>query len=173
MIELRVVFSKNRHWWALGSRFLMWVEGVPFSHVSLSLFIPGGYMYEPQIFESVYPRSRKITYSEWIKKYHPVKEFEFTVGNEAYEMFSKLHNLLDRKYSVWQLVKIGMQLIAKGFNKSLFSKDWGCEKHQICTEFVARVFAEPPFNMFKDMSPDIIGLKETYREFYVNAWTKE
>lgn len=148
---LKIVLCKPVAWYKFFDDLLMYFDGTDFSHVAIEF---DGYIYE-----SVYPRSRRIKKDEWLKHYMIVREYQHTIPIEYKSVYkSYLEMFLFRKYSQGQIMAIGLgfvnKVFEKLFNKELANKD----KYLICTEYACYVLMKIYNVMIEDI--DTISLKE-------------
>jgi uncharacterized protein YycO len=141
--------SKSSKWYKLGSPFLMWADGVPFSHCSILEAESG------LVFESVAPKSRKEPLEEWLKHNTVVYSVEVSASDES---LLWLNLQLGRPYSLRQLVAIECQKLFKRLKIKLVNGD----KALICTELMAQ-FLLRYFGVQFSKDPDIISLRDIYR----------
>ena len=156
-MKLTVVFSRHSNWWAIGSKFICWAQGTPFSHVAL--MIDNEFGTEPIIFEAVYPRSRKIKLMDWLALGNEqVVSFELKVTDEA-ALRRVLYEYLDKEYSVLALAEQGLAIIFKGLKHKFDKLSWASKNFLICTEYAQRVLS----SLYGVDRPGM-SLRDVYRE---------
>lgn len=90
------------------------------------------------VYESVWPRSRKISFDEWLKHYDIVHMYSFDLDEAKVKpVVDELDQLMGRWYSVPQLFLIGFGFISEWFNKISVGWKLNNSHHLICTELLA------------------------------------
>ena len=166
MDKIAFCFAKPRSKWAIGSYILRWACGTKFSHCAIYI---DGFMYE-----SVWPKSRKIYFTEWDKKYslefwYPILLNENRVSLIKQDLEEMVEE--DRGYSVFQLFVIGLGFVNASLNKFLSRIHWNGKEHQICTELMADIM-QNHFNYDFKQNLDNISLQEAF-EAAKNIYWKE
>jgi len=147
---MTILLAKPLNKLLIGSRFIQWCEGVEFSHCAILI---DGYVYE-----SVYPKFRKIDFGEWLNHYEVIEMYSLdNANNQAIKEMGE--SWIGNEYSLLQLVVIGLGLIFDSFNLYVSKIHWNGTKKSICSEFVARVLAGFYGVTFSE-SMDTIGLRE-------------
>ena len=157
MSKISFCFARHRKWWSFGSKFLMWADKSKFSHTSIYI---DGFVYE-----SVWPKARKIPFQEWDKTYslefwYPIFMDESKVDEIKRDLEELI--LLDRGYSIFQLAMIGIGLLNKGLDKLISKIHWNGKEHQICTELVAYVMTQH-FRYEFGQDLDNVSLREAFQ----------
>ena len=137
-----------------GGEIIKEVEGTPFCHFAI--------LYddkkEQTVYEAVFPRSRKIPYSEWLKEYEVHTIFHFKAPSEEsmsiYKTF--LDSLINKIYAFDQCVWIAFCIWFK-IRKTIQEKvKLNGSKSIICTE-LGYLFTKKFFNF------DLINIYNTDR----------
>lgn len=124
------------------------VEGVDFSHYAI--------LVDGMVYEAVSPKSRKIPYTEWTKKYYIVRTYTIEVPLAKQGNFmSMLEEQLGIPYAYSQIVAILLGNVFHLPNKVEFNG----KRALICSEFIARPLAEVLGYKFT-VTPDHIGMDE-------------
>ena len=101
-MKVYVLFADHKKWWALGSWVLKWVEKVPFSHTAILLADD----HSTYVYESKYPKGRRVHLMEWLKTYKIVDcvliDSHFKKGTHEYYY---LYRQTQVPYSLIQLFK--------------------------------------------------------------------
>ena len=105
-MRIYAAFVKNPSKIMIGARAIEWAEKIDFSHTAIILEDNDGLI---EVYESVWPKSRKMPMSEWLCHYRLKHLYKFDVSDE--NKFSEMKQFLNDRigvfYSVWQLVVIG------------------------------------------------------------------
>jgi len=158
--QLYVVFSSNRKWWYILDDIIRMVEGVHYSHTAIMLHNPiSG---KSTIYELKFPKGRSIDLVEWLKE-HQLREI-FLI-DEQFDTMSSDHyvllNMVNKPYSIIQLLVIGFGMICLPFGRILSSARINGNRAKICTELVAR-FLSRCYGVRLRKSPDMMALKDTF-----------
>lgn len=154
-----IVFSKRD---VIGSKILRWAEKIPFSHCSIVLEMESG---RAEVYESVWPKSRKIDYKEWLKHYTVVEIIEFPIEDygQLYAMKFFLKSKLRKWYSLGQIIIMGLGILSTPLNKWLSKYRWNGSRALVCTELVGDHMIKF-YGATWEESTDTISLKETRDE---------
>jgi hypothetical protein len=149
-----IAFSNPKAWHLkLGARLIQFADKTPFSHVALIVQEASGVT----VFESVFPRSRKIAYLDWVKRYSI--EDSFIVEAENIDI---LESLVGKFYSLDQLVLILITnlfgWVDRVFNYAILNHERGL----ICTEVASR-FLESISLWHVTESHDKIGIADVFK----------
>jgi hypothetical protein len=160
MMKIKVHFSKKVHGIIIGSKGIMAVEKIPFSHVAVEL--PFGI-----IFESIPGGSRMIPFQRWIDEYQVIKTFEMTTEiseeNVKRAISGILSELWARPYSFRQVIGILIMMTFKNSELARrIAKKFVSSTDLICTELAAR-FLDAIGLWTGSNSFDSISLREVYR----------
>lgn len=151
--RLRFLFAKKKGRWPIGSWILMKSENIGFSHCAIEI---DGYVYE-----SVWPKSRALFLDEWLKKYEIV--YQKVVEKDELQIDEIRNdiqkNLMGKRYSIGQLILIGVGFIWDDFQASTQAKDWNGSRRLICTELLA-IIANKYFGVEFNEKLDTISLSE-------------
>jgi hypothetical protein len=153
-MKFAVVYSYRK---LPGSAVVRWVQGTDFSHVSILVTSEDGQF----IYESVWPKSRKIEFKEWAKHYIITKIVTLpTPPHPPYAEY-KLNELLWKPYSIAQLVAI---FFTNAF-KLFYKPDINGSMKLVCSEYVAR-FLETVYSVEipDDDYVDLIKIDEIVTE---------
>lgn len=154
MNKVYFIFSKSRKWYNVGSWIIRKVENVPFSHVSV--------MIDGQVFEAVFPKVREISYKDWLKKYKMTHLFSVNVELDRLRQIEKrCKSHIGKRYSISQLVMIGLGFLDKGLNSWIESNQVNGSQYMICTELLADVMKNE-FNVDLGEVPDTISMSEAF-----------
>lgn len=138
-----------------GSWLIKKIDKSSGSHVSVVLETYSGV----NVYESVWPRSRKITHAEWSKHNTFVKEYAFKVPTEIQaDVFEMLAKQVNKPYSIPQLVLIAIDYV---FSINFTNINGG--KWLICSEMAARPLAKF-FGAKFDETFDTVGVSDIERE---------
>lgn len=154
---IRFLFANPKTWWKKAGNFLLQIgEIVDAGHFAIELETFG----EPDVFESIFPRSQKLTRSEWDKHYTVVKQYQWEVpAHLQYKVMEWLNQNVGKRYAIEQIVFIGATILFGWinliFNKLVLNGD----KAMVCTEYGSR-FAERFWGFVPTESHDKIGLKD-------------
>lgn len=150
---MKIILAKNTLWYGFFDDLLVWAEQTDFSHVAIEI---DGYIYE-----SVFPKSKKIKKSEWLKKYAVIREYSYNIPEEMVQYYKSYieQQLLGKPYSKLQILAIGLGMLSFAFDKFISKKSLNNHSYLICTELVGRVLMRMYQIMIEDI--DTLGLKET------------
>ena len=151
---VKILYSKREGIYSLGSRVIMAAQGLPFSHVSIAVKI-GNNPFE--VYESVWPKSRKISYKEWLTHYKLVSSHELPEVDDKLQLV--LEAMVGKTYSVSQLVVIYFNM----FFSKLDSSWVNGSRKLICTELSA-IFMFKAYGTIWSKALDMISLRDIYRE---------
>lgn len=155
------VFVSNKRKLFFGDDIIKLVEGIKFSHCAIILEDKDGTTF---VYESVWPRSRKINFIDWGKHYQIEEMFQFEV--KSYQKFTAMKIYLESKLRVWystlQLFIIALAYV-EAFKKLFTFGSVNGSKYLICTEIVGDFFAKFYDAKFSEPT-DTIDLRETYAE---------
>jgi hypothetical protein len=168
-MKIYAVFASNRRPLAIGGKLLQWAECIPFSHCAVMLEDEYGTV---TVFESVWPKSRKIKIEEWLDHYKIEESFDFPIHDIIMYRGLNLYlrGKLRRWYSTLQLVWIGIGLFIKPLNKVISKTKVNGSKHLICTEMTGDVFKRF-YGASWNESTDTISLTET-RDEIKRIWSE-
>lgn len=155
-MKIRFLLAKNPSPLAIGGDFIQWVEKVSYSHCAILIEASGIAI----VYESLWPKSRKVSFDKWLEKYEIVQMYSFDVPeNKVKPLVEDLESLVSRFYSVPQLVLIGLSLLNDWFER--ISRAWilNHRKGLICTELVAIILSSYFTTQFSE-SLDRVGLKD-------------
>ena len=165
---IKIGFCRNRHWWAIFSYLIRWVDFKDASHCYLEFVTDNG----PWIVESVYPRGRIMHKSNWIKSYEPVYEFQFATSHDPEEVFKWAEIVIKNKeYSLWQNFIIGLTIVFNKAFSNLENKELNGRKSVNCTEVVAQ-FIEDWLKTDVMESLDNMSISELYDICSKLPWEK-
>ncbi len=156
---VRFMFGNPTAWWKQwGSKLIRKVDGSPASHFAIAVFSPSSPDF---VYESVFPRFRKIRYDEWLKEYKLVKKVDFVVPkNLEFAVNDWLQMMIGVPYSVPQLALIAISLLGP-LKKAL---NWAILNHKralICTEVGSR-FIEAFTHIEIKESHDNVGVNDMF-----------
>lgn len=149
-------FAKRIKGIKIGAKLIEWGQNTKFSHCAVEIIEhPEG---DAWIFESVYPKARRVPLGEWLKTYKPVESYSFIIDDPilAQNIKNKLYANLHKPYSVLQLVVIGVGIALKLLEKAINKITLNAKKYSICSEYMAEVQAEQGAKF--DESVDLIDL---------------
>ncbi len=129
-------------------------EGVDFNHVAI--------LDEDHfVYESVWPKSRRIEYGKWINLFRIVRIYEIQLSaNDYHDFIFECKYNLGIKYSVFQCILIWIINSYRGLvQKIIESIQWNGRTAMICSEMVARPLSKVLKYDFK-MDLDVVGLDE-------------
>jgi gamma-glutamylcyclotransferase (GGCT)/AIG2-like uncharacterized protein YtfP len=154
MKTLRVLCAENVEWihrpavWAIEK-----VEEVNFNHVAFQ-------DEDCFIYEAVWPKCRKISSREWLKKFKLIRTYEIIVSENQYKLImTKINKQVGRSYSIWQCAMIYVAQSVSLLKEKIESTNWNGWKALICSEFVARPIVEVLDYRF-DQGLDSVGMDE-------------
>lgn len=153
---LRFVFANPKQWWKQGGASLLrWADQFPASHFAVELVT----IKHHYVFESVFPRTRRLEKHEWNELWTEHSAYEFEVPQHLqWEVLAWLNHSVGKWYSLSQLLLIALCLI-KPLNDKL---NWSILNHDrflICTELGSR-FIERFMKIVMIESHDKIGLQD-------------
>jgi len=156
---VRFLFCVPKSWikW-IGSELIKLGEGVRAGHFAIELEEYG----ESEIYEAVFPKSRKMKLYDWMDHYKVVGEYEFHVPiylQDSVKQF--LSEMVGINYSLGQIFTIGLVALFKPLDSFLRTRVINQKKALICTEVGSR-FIERFFNLDLKQSHDQIGIKDMY-----------
>jgi hypothetical protein len=157
-MKIHFVFCYNISWYAFLSPIFSRLEGlVRISHFAIILENEFG---KKTVYESVFPRTRKIDFDEWKKKYEMRKLFTFGGPREKqFEVFEWLEAQKGKHYPFSQLFFILFAMINKCFENISFGWVLNGSQWLICTELGSR-FIDKFFVTDVKESHDRIGLRD-------------
>lgn len=161
-MKATAIFCKSKSKWMHGGKLLMWAEKIPFSHAAVLIEDQHGHQV---VYESVWPKSRKMTLKEWEKHYQCVESYSFPIASmsDLHQMKFFMKSKLNKWYSVLQLAWIGVGMFINPLEKIVSTRPVNGSKHLICTELTGDFFAK--FYGCKWLeSTDTISLTETRNE---------
>lgn len=132
-------FAKKIKGFKAGGRFIAWAQGTEFSHCATEIIQSKGAA--SFIYESVFPKSRKLPIQEWLQTYQPVESYYIEVldPNEQARIFSAAESNVGKRYSLLQLVGIGIGLVFQVAQKALDKLSINSKKFLICSEFMSEI----------------------------------
>ena len=159
MKKVSTIFCNPRAWWKqLGSAVIIWGDKSPSSHTAILVEDENG----SWVYESVFPKSRKLPYHEWLRIYKPVESFSFDVDESLVDYsYLILDGLVDKYYSIGQLVFILLTNTFGWLDRALNFAVINHERGLICTEMNSRYF-EAMGLMEPTESHDKIGVLDLY-----------
>lgn len=175
-MKVSFIFCNATTWWKLpGAALIRWADSSPANHMAIMLETYTG----QNVYESVIPKSRKISTFAWGKEYSVVQTFTFEVPAHLHFIVREwLESQVGKKYSISQLALIALTVLApvnKLLNWSILNHD----KYLICTELCSR-FMEEFMGLQVKESHDKISVsdmiricKENYNKEYIqcsNVW---
>lgn len=127
----KVVISNPTEWYKQpGSWLIRKVDKSSGSHVSVFLETYSGI----KVYESIWPRSHKITHAEWSKHNEFIKEYTFPVPPESQaDVYELLGKSVNKPYSIPQLILIAIDYIVAIDFTNINGGKW-----LICSEMAAR-----------------------------------
>ena len=132
------LLAKNPAWWAIGARIIEKIEGIEFSHSAV--------MIDNVVYESVWPKSRKMNFLEWSNHYKAKFIFGFDTTEENIELVKMdCEEQMGKEYSIIQLIAIWLGIVFPFFNSWLEKRRWNGQKYLICTELCSDI----AFNHFE------------------------
>jgi hypothetical protein len=132
-------FVKKIKGFTIGGRFIAWAQGTKFSHCSTEIIKDKGSA--SFIYESVFPKSRKLPLQEWLQTYDPVESYYLEVvdPDEQARIISAAERNVGKRYSILQLVGIGIGLVFQLAQKALDNLSINSKKFLICSEFMSEI----------------------------------
>lgn len=166
-MKVYAVFCSNKNPLSLGGKLLRWAEKITFSHCAVLLEDASGHSV---IYESVWPKSRKMNFEKWLDYYKIEEIYQFPIpgrnsdaGSTYLGMKFYLKGKLRKWYSIRQLFWIGVGLFIKPLSKAISSNKINGSKHLICTELQGDFFKHF-YGAKWNESTDTISLVETRDE---------
>jgi len=156
-MKIRFNFSNSTVWWKQpGVKLIHLFDNVSVSHFSIELeLISGEYIYE-----SVFPKSRKITKEEWLTHNKLVHYYEWEVPSELQaHVFEFLEAQCDKWYSIPQLLLIAVTNLSRTANILLNWSYINKNNALICTELGA-IFVQKFWKYKTEESLDKIGVHD-------------
>jgi len=116
----------------LGGEIIKSVENTPFCHFAI-LFNDN---FDEYIFEAVFPKTRKVKYSEWLKEYsvHTRFDFEIPSQDKRIECYEYLELMINKWYGVDQVLFIAFCIWFKLNEKFQLKTSINKNARLICTE---------------------------------------
>jgi len=154
---IRFLFANPLVWYKqAGNKLLKIGEIVPFGHFAIELETYG----EPKVYESIFPKSQKVTRSEWNKHYSLVKQYQWNVPEHLQsQVYEWLEKQVGIRYAIEQIIFIGLAIIFGFLNLILNKLVLNGNKAMVCTELGSR-FAERFWGFVPTESHDKIGLQD-------------
>jgi hypothetical protein len=147
-----IVFAKHRNPLMFLSKVIQIIEKLPFSHCAI---VCDGFVYE-----SKWPKSRKIELELWLKEYEIVKSIDADVKKEALEEWFLI--VKNTPYSISQLFIIAFTYLSAPLKLAVEKMRFNGSKAFICTEMVGMFLEDFYFYKFKE-SPDTISLRDVLK----------
>lgn len=162
------VFAKNPSKAMIGARAIEFAENINFSHAAIFLEDQFGFV---NVYESVWPKSRKIKLNKWLRKYKIIYIYSFPIRDhyEFLEMSFFLNSKTNIMYSVFQLFVIFLSFFSP-IEKLISGRVVNGSKRLICTELVGDFF-ERFFQCKWNEPTDTISLTETRNEI-LKKWNE-
>jgi len=156
-MTVRFLFANPLAWYKkAGNKLLQIGEIVNSGHFAIEL---DGYA-EPKVYESLFPKSQKVTRSEWNKHYEVVKVYEWTVPDHLrFQVYEWLEKQVGIRYAIEQIIFIGLTIIFGWLNLIFNKLVLNGNKAMVCTELGSR-FAEKFWGFIPTESHDKIGLQD-------------
>ena len=156
-MTIRFLFANPLAWYKkAGNKLLQIGEIVNSGHFAIEL---DGYA-EPKVYESLFPKSQKVTRSEWNKHYEVVKVYEWTVPDHLrFQVYEWLEKQVGIRYAVEQIIFIGLTIVFGWLNLIFNKLVLNGNKAMVCTELGSR-FAERFWGFTPTESHDKIGLQD-------------
>lgn len=150
-------FAKNKKKYSVLSQIISWAEKISYSHTAIIIHLGD----DIHVYESVWPISRKISYSEWVNTYEVKKSYSFGVDCKDLEreMITWLDSHVNKPYSVMQILMIGLAMISAPFAKVISKSKLNGSAFLICTELVGD-FMTKFFNADFKMSTQFLKLSQ-------------
>lgn len=172
---VRFLFCTPKTWYKwIGSEIIKLGEGVKAGHFAIEVEMYG----DSKIYEAVFPKSKKSQLYDWMDHYKVVGEYEFHVPiHLEVDVVNFLNDLTGVKYSLSQIISIGLVAIFKPLDFVLKTMVINQKKALICTEVGSR-FIERFFKLELNQSHDQIGIKDMYEYsdeliLMENVWKKK
>ena len=157
---LKFHFCRKVRGFKLSGLLIRFFQKTPFSHVAIEIS-GDGYHDEPMIFESVIPMSKRLPLKVWSQEhYEPVLTYTFKIPDhkKSMEIFSELYAGIDRKYSTFQILLIGVAMVFPKVHRIFGQKNWNGRYFLHCSEYGARIGRV--IGMKFDEEADTIDLRE-------------
>jgi hypothetical protein len=152
---IRLCMGLNMKWWAILSPIISYLDKYPASHSWIEIDYHG----QTWIYESIWPRSRRVLLDEHRKTYKLTKMWELPVNYSSIIYTHYLEERKNIKYSFLQIITIGIGLFIRPFNSYFESVGLNESKHLICTELCA-YFLKDLYDVEFTESLDTIGLRD-------------
>lgn len=152
---MKIHFSKKKSGITIGSKLIMYVEEISFSHVSIEV---NGHVYE-----SVWPKSRKISLSNWEKKYQSVETVEIETTLFQDDLLEQdMSEMIGVRYSIMQLFWIGVGILFEPISAYISERNLNGSRFLICTEFVGSIL-ENHFDVEFKEQKDMLSVGDVYK----------
>lgn len=154
---VKFYFADSTHAYKLpGTLAIKFFDGAISGHFAIGLETYG----EEHVYESLFPKSRKLPISEWLKDYKIIKQHQFFVPNHLqYKVLEWLEGTVNIRYSVEQIFFIGLCILFKPLDYLLNTAVINHKKALICSETGSRFVDR--FIYFKILeSHDKIGVRD-------------
>lgn len=131
---------------------IMDAENTDFSHVAISF---GAFVYHAK-----WPKFKVQTWSSFQSEYKVVKQYAFAVPeHKELSVLNYLEDQVGKKYSILQLIVIGLGLLSKSVERRLRKQKINGHKRLICSEAAATLMTIC-FGVNFMESVDTIGLRD-------------
>ncbi len=152
MNKITFIFAKNKYWWAVISRMIEKSEGLDFSHCAILI--------GDNVYESVWPKSRKMHIAKWHKTYVPYGMYSFSCDELThYRIKAECEKKTGVWYSWFQILMIYVGIVFPFLNKYLEKVSWNGHKYLICTELCGEIAANH-FGVKFEEELDNLSLRE-------------
>jgi hypothetical protein len=152
MHKVTFIFAKNKKKWAFISRIIEKSEGLDFSHSAILI--------ADTVYESVWPKSRKMNIKDWYKTYVPYGMYSFSCDElTQYRVKSQCESRTGIWYSWFQILMIYAGIICPFLNPYLEKINWNGHKYLICTELCGEIAANN-FGVKFEEELDNLSLRE-------------
>jgi hypothetical protein len=157
---VKFYFADPLVWWKKPGNLLLKIgDEVSAGHFAIGLETYG----EEQVYESVFPRSKKSPISEWLTHYKIVKQYQFYVPQHLqYKVLEWLEGYLNVRYAVEQILFIALCILFTPIDLLLRTAVLNHNKALVCTELGSR-FIDRFFHFMIKKSHDRIGLNDMFR----------
>lgn len=152
---IRVCVGLNTKWYAILTPAIVYFDRYPASHSWIEIDYHG----QTWVYESVFPRSRRVTKAYHASIYKTVKMWELPIRHKPVSITHYLEERKYVKYSLMQLVIILLGILYKPFNIYFEQMGLNESKHLICTELCA-YFLRDLYDVEFRESLDTIGLRD-------------